>query len=217
MDLIDTQSGTLYDKILNANQPSFTISPPPSSRDSHAGDGAIGYLSTQMAGRPSGQTLAITNQTTSAPDNTLTSKINVMSSDKGKNEKQLGGKKKGKNKKKQNNSPQEKSSDSSSSARKSRYPCLICNNENFTRDCLHHSEVSKLMKNYNTSTVLTDPFPKSETNMVATDQASTSQVLMLSISKQKDDVLVTIGSKYYGNQPLSSNNQADQPNLRLQL
>ena len=49
--------------------------------------------------------------------------------------------------------------------------------------------------------------------MVVTDHASTSQVLMLSTSKPKIDVLVSTRSKDYGNQPLSSNNQAnDQPN-----
>ena len=48
--------------------------------------------------------------------------------------------------------------------------------------------------------------------MVATDHASTSQVLMLSASKPKIEVLVSTQSKDYGNQLLSLNNQADQPN-----
>ncbi len=121
----------LYDKILNEPQPDFIVPPPPSSKDSHVDDSVIGSSSTQMTGRPSGQTLAISNQTTNAPDNTLTSEINVVSSDKGKNEKQPGSKK-GKNKKKQNNYPQEKSSDSSSPASKPHSPCLFCNEEQFT-------------------------------------------------------------------------------------
>lgn len=132
LDLIYTQSGTLYDNILNAPRPTFTVPPPPLSKDFHAGDGVIGSSSTKMEGRPSGQTLSISNQTTNAPDNTLDSKINDVSSEKGKNEKKLGSKKKEKNKKKQNNSPQEKSSDSSPSARKPRYPCLICSDVYFT-------------------------------------------------------------------------------------
>lgn len=62
LDLIYTQFGTLYDKIPNASQPSFTVPPPPSSNDSHAGDSVIGSLSTQMIGRPFDQTLAVSNQ-----------------------------------------------------------------------------------------------------------------------------------------------------------
>lgn len=59
--------------------------------------------------------------------------------------------------------------------------------------------------------MLTDPFPNPETNLVAVDNASTSQVLMLSIKNKKNDVLILTRNKDYGN-PLSSNNQAtDQP------
>ena len=102
LDLIYTQSGTLYDKIPNAPQPNFTVPPPPqSSKDSHADDGLISSSSTQTSRIPSGQTLAISNQTTNASETTLASEINAMSSDKGKNPKQPGSKKKGKNKRKQ--------------------------------------------------------------------------------------------------------------------
>ena len=97
LDLIYTQFDTLYDKIPNAPRPTFIVPPPPqSSKESHADDGVICCSSTQLVGRPSGQTLAITNQTTNALENTLASEVNVMSSDKGKNQKQPGGKKRGK-------------------------------------------------------------------------------------------------------------------------
>ncbi len=169
----------------------------------------IGSSITQTTSRPSSQTLAISNQTS----NTLSSKINVVSSDKGKNEKQHGSKKKGKTKKKQNYPPQEKSSDSSSPARKPHYPCLICNEEHFTRDCPHRFEALKILNTSSTSAMLIDPFPNPETHLVATYHASTSQVLMLSTTKPNTDVLVTTRSKYYGNPPSSSNNQTiDQPN-----
>lgn len=88
LDFIYTQSGTLYDKIPNAPRLAFTVPPPPSSKDSHAGDSVIGSLSTQTVGRPSGKTLAISNQTSTTSDNTLASEINAISSEKGKNEKQ---------------------------------------------------------------------------------------------------------------------------------
>jgi len=132
LDLIYTQSSTLYDKIPNAPRPAFTIPPPPSSKDSHDGDGVIGYSSTQTTSRPSSQTLSISNQTSNTPDNTFAFKINVVLSDKGKNEKQLGSKKNGKTKNKQNSPPQEKSSYSSSLTRKPRCPYLICNEDHFT-------------------------------------------------------------------------------------
>jgi len=89
---------------------------------------------------------------------------------------------------------------------------LICNDDNYTIDYPQRPEVSKLLKASNTSAVLTDPFPAMETHLVATDHASTSQVLMLSITKPQNEVLVSTRNKDYGN-PSSSNNQAiDQPN-----
>ena len=93
-------------------------------------------------------------------------------------------------------------------ARKPRYACMICNDEHYTRDCPHRSEVSKLLKTSNTSIVLTNPFPTPETHLVATDHASTSQVLMLSITKPQNEVLVSTRNKDYGNPLSSSNNQA---------
>ena len=139
LDLIYTQSGTLYEKILDAPIPEFSVPPPPkSNRDSHAGDGVISSSSTQTARGPSGQALAISSQNENSSENTLASEINVVSSDKGKNPKQPGGKKKWKNsKKKQENSTPGKSSETPTTARKPRYPCLICNDEHFTRDCPH--------------------------------------------------------------------------------
>ena len=188
--LIYSQSGTLYDKIPRSPRLAFTIPPPPSSKGSHSGDSVIGSSSTQTKSRPSSQTLSISNQTSNRVDNTLSSEINVMSSDKGKNQKQPGGKKKGKNKKKKDNSPQEKSSDYSTSARKPCYPCLIYNDEHFIRDFPHLLEVSKLLKTSNTSAVLTNPFPNPETHLVVKNHYSTSQVLMLPITKPQNKVLV---------------------------
>ena len=62
LDLIYTQSGTLYDKIRDGPRPSFSVPPPKSSRDTHAGDEVIGSSSTQTARVPSSQALAISSQ-----------------------------------------------------------------------------------------------------------------------------------------------------------
>ena len=57
--------------------------------------------------------------------------------------------------------------------------------------------------------MLTDPFPNPETKLVANQNASRSQVLMLSISKQQNDVLTR--SKDYGNPQLLNNKANEQP------
>ena len=46
--------------------------------------------------------------------------------------------------------------------------------------------------------MLTDPFPNSDTNMVATDPAPSSQVLMLSVTKNSTNILVSTRNKDYG-------------------
>ena len=99
LDLIYTQSGTPYDRIPDAPRPKFSIPPhPKSNRDSHASDGVIGTTSTKTSKAPSKKSLAVSSQ--KANEELLTSEVNVLSSDKGKEPKQPGGKKKGKNKKK---------------------------------------------------------------------------------------------------------------------
>lgn len=59
--------------------------------------------------------------------------------------------------------------------------------------------------------MLTDPFPNLETNLVAIDHASPSQVLMLSILKQQNDALILMRNKDYGNPQMSNNKATDQP------
>jgi len=205
LDLIYTQSSMLYGEIPHAPHLNESIPPPPSNRDCHAEDGVISSLSMQMVSKPSGQSLA-KNKTVNARE-VIPSNINVVSFDKGKDQKQPGSKKNGKNKSKTKNPPQEKSFDSSTSRKKLHYPCLICDNDHSTRDCPHYSKISKLLKSSTAFAVLTDPFPKLDTNMVAIENSSTSQVLMLSIAKPKYEVLVQTRNKDYGNPPSSSNNQ----------
>ena len=135
---------------------------------------------------------------TTASDPPPTPEINVVSFDKGKSDKQPGGKKKGKTKKKQTSNPQERSSDQPSGPRKPRYTCIICNEEHFVRNCPHRAKVSKIIKTSHASAVLTDPFPNPDTNLVATDPALSSQVLILSTTKPSQDLLVSTRNKYYG-------------------
>ena len=88
LDLIYTQSSTLYEKIPNA--PRYNSIVPPQLNDFHAREGLIGTASTHH---------------TTAFDPASSSEINAMSFGKGKSDKQPGSKKKGKSKKKQTSNP----------------------------------------------------------------------------------------------------------------
>ena len=88
LDLIYTQSSMLYEKIPDAPRSNFTV--PPQLKDSHARDSLIG--------------ITITHHNT-AYDPGPSSKINFMSFDKGKGDKQPISKKKGKSKKKKTYNP----------------------------------------------------------------------------------------------------------------
>ena len=55
---------------------------------------------------------------------------------------------------------------------------------------------------------MTDPFPNPGTNLVASENASPSQVLMLSVSKQLNDALILTRSKYCRNPQMLNNNKA---------
>ena len=46
--------------------------------------------------------------------------------------------------------------------RKVKYPYLICGGDQFTKECPHHEEINKFLKNSPTPAVLKDPFPSQE-------------------------------------------------------
>ena len=147
LDLIYTQSGTLYDKILDAPRPEFFVPPPPkSNKDSHASDGVIGTTSTKIVKATSKKAHTVSSQ--NANEELLTSEVNYVSTNKGKEPKQPGGKKKKKGKKKkQEEPPPEKSSANPSGDRKPSHPCFICDEDHWTKDCLDKAEIKKFFKN----------------------------------------------------------------------
>ena len=129
------------------------------------------------------------------------SEVSAVSTDKGKHLKQPGGKKKKKGrKKKQDESSPEKPSANPSGQRKPPARSHICDEDHWTRDCPHKAQVKKLFKSSKTSAVLTDPFPNPGTKLVTNQNASRSQVLMLSISNHQNNALTR--SKDYGNPQL---------------
>ena len=199
LDLIYTQFGMLYEKIPEHPRPEFSIPPPPkSNKDSHAGDGVIGTTSIKTAKATSKKSRTVSSQ--DANEELLASEVNDVSIDKGKEPKQPGGKKKKQGKKKnQEDSSPKKSSTNPYGDRKPKNPCHICDKDHWTRDCPYKDELRKSFKSSKSSAVLTDPFPNPGTNLVASENASPSQVLMLSVSKQLNDALILTRSKDYGN------------------
>jgi len=199
LDLIYTQSGTLYDKIPDATRLEFSIPPPPkSNKDSHAGDGVICMTNTKTTKDTSKKSHTVSGQNENKE--LLASGVNAMLPDKGKELKQPGAKKKGKSKKKKrDDSSPKKSSANPSGKKKPPSPCHICDEDHWTSDCPYKAEVKKFFKSSKTSMILIDLFPNPETNLVASGNASPSQVLMLSISKQQNDALISIRNKYYRN------------------
>ena len=142
----------------------------------------IGTKNTKSTKATSKKARKIADQ--NANEELLALEVNVVSTNKGKQLKQPGGKKKKKGrKKKQDESSPKKPSANPSGQRKPPAGCQICDEDHRTRDCAHKAEVKKLFKSSKTLAVLTDPFPNSGTKLVANQNASRSQVLMLSISK----------------------------------
>jgi hypothetical protein len=50
---------------------------------------------------------------------------------------------------------------------KLKFPCMICIEDHHTKYCPHHEEVTKFVKGTSQPTVLTDPFPPQQQQMVA--------------------------------------------------
>ena len=91
------------------------------------------------------------------------------------------GKKKGKKKNKSDKNSKEKSdkTESTDEKRKPRYPCLICDEEHFTRDCPHGAEVSKIVKGSQTPTVLKDPFPSQDSKIISSSSNASEEPIMM--------------------------------------
>jgi hypothetical protein len=174
LDLVYSQSGTLYELIPNATRPSNDPSKP--SNSSHA-DGVIGSVKTQSTTQSTGtiqrptSTAAPSSTTPSStpPTQTQVSDVNVVQST---SSQQPGGKKKARNKTKKNNNNDPPKTQTQTPAagkrpqQKPKFPCLICGDDHYTRDCPHRDEVAKIFKGNSQPAVLTQPFPQQQ-SMVA--------------------------------------------------
>jgi hypothetical protein len=166
LDFVYLQSGTLYELIPNSTH--ATNDPSKPSSTSHA-DGVIGSVKTQSTSQLTGTTqwsasTSAPNPTTpsSTPPQTQVFEVNMVQSTPSQ---QPGGKKKARNKpnKNNNNEPPKNQSQTPAAGKepqwKPKFPCLICGDHHYSRDCPHHDEVANIFKGNSPPTVLTQPFP----------------------------------------------------------
>ena len=177
-----TQSGTLHEKIPNLPS-SNQIAAPPSGF--HAADGMIGTVNTKSKKKSSKNSSPIItlpdSPTGESSPPELSADIHAVETSMAKSKN--GGKKKGKKKNKADKAPKEKSekTEPNDERRKPKYPCLICEEDHYTRDCPHRAEVAKIIKGSETPAVLKDPFPKQESKMIGSSSSSgEAPILMMS-------------------------------------
>jgi len=130
MDLVYSQSGTLYDIIPHASRASNDLTSITSSVKTGSVDGVIGSISKQKSGKQSNMQKSMSNltlQNSDSPSEKYVSEVNAIQSF-GSNKSSAGDQKKGKGKQNPNNAQFGKKSNSPSndtSDRKLKYPFIM--------------------------------------------------------------------------------------------
>jgi hypothetical protein len=200
--------GTLYDLLLDLPHPgSSNTSATPAA--SHAADGVIGSTHSHShcvsTTTPKSNSSNVQSAPSPAPPAGKTYEVNaVQSTPIGKTKSRKG---RGKNKEGKNNNPNEQTKPppvDDRDKRKPRYPCLICGDNHYTKDCPRCAEINKFLQgapNPSTPTVLSQPFPSQQhASLVVHDQPSTSTssyVLMCTGDSTKNNVALTTRAKDY--------------------
>jgi hypothetical protein len=139
LDLVYSQTGTLYDLLPDLPHPSTsTTSTTPAA--SHAADGVIGTFQAQphvaSSTNPKPASSNVQNAPSPTPPTCKTSKVNVVqSTPTSKNKSKKG---RGNNKEEKNTSQAERTKTTpvdDRDKRKPRYPCLICGDDHYMKDC----------------------------------------------------------------------------------
>jgi hypothetical protein len=165
LDLVYSQAGTLYDLLPELPHPG-TSSTSTTPAASHAADGVIGtahaHSHSVSSTTPKSTFSNVQNAPSPATPTGKTSEVNVVqSTTTGKNKSKKG---RGKNKEGKNNNQTEQPKNipvEDRDKRKPRYPCLICGDDHYTKDCPRRAEVTKFLQGTSkpsTSTVLSQPF-----------------------------------------------------------
>jgi hypothetical protein len=169
LDLVYSQTGTLYDLIPDAPRPSMNPTPTPLV-SSHVVDGVIGTFHVENqsthAGHtnPKSTTSNVKNTPTPTPSGKTSEVNSVHSTPTGKNQNKKKGKSKNKeeiNNNQQYENPKTQPADDKHK-RKPRYPCLICGDDHYTKYCPRRVEVTKSLQGTgkpSTPVILSQPFP----------------------------------------------------------
>jgi hypothetical protein len=208
LDLVYSQTGTLYDLLPDAPRPS-TSATSTTPTTSHVARSVIGTFHAQphspSSTNPKPASSNVQNASSPAPPTGKTSEVNaVQSTPAGKNKSKKGT---GKNKEDKNTTQAERTKNSpvdDIDKHKPRFPCLICGDDHYTKDCPRRVEVAKFLQGSpkpRTPTVLSQPFPsQQQAQLVIHDQPSpstTSYVLMCTSDSKKNDIALTTRAKDY--------------------
>jgi hypothetical protein len=150
LDLVYSQTGTLYDFLPELPRPG-TSSTSTTPAASHAADGVIGtthaHSHSVSSTTPKYTSSNVQNAPSPATPTGKTSEVNVVqSTPTGKNKSKKG---RGKNKEGKNNNQAEQTKTppvEDRDKRKPRYPCLICGDDHYTKDCPRRAEVTKFLQ-----------------------------------------------------------------------
>jgi hypothetical protein len=200
--------GTLYDLLpdLPRLSTSATSTTPASL---HAADGVIGTFQAQphsaSSTNPKPASSNVQNAPSPAPPTGKTSEVNaVQSTPAGKNKSKKG---RGKNKEDKNTSQAERTKTTpvdDRDKRKPRYPCLICGDDHYTKDCPRRAKITKFLQGAPKPpalAILSQPFPsQQQAQLVIHDQPSsstTSYVLMCTGESKQSDIALTTRAKDY--------------------
>jgi hypothetical protein len=204
LDLVYSQTGSLYDLLPDAPCPS-TSATSTTLVASHAVDGVIGTFHAQphtaqtSSNNPKPISSNVQNAPSPTPPTGKTSELNAIQSTlAGKNKSRKG---KGKNKEEKNNFQSERTKTPPVDDRdkcKPQYPCLICGDDHYTKDCPRRAEVTKFLQGTMkppTLTILSQPFPsQQQAQLVIHDQPSpsnTSYVLMCAGDSKQNEITLT--------------------------
>jgi hypothetical protein len=212
LDLVYSQTSTLYDLIPDAPRPSTNPTPTPPVA-SHVVDGMIGTFHTETQSKqashsnPKSNTTNVQNTPPPTPSPGKTSEVNsIQSTPTGKNENKKKGKgknKEDKNNNQQSNKPKTHPADDKEK-HKPHYPYLICGEDHYTKDCPRRAGVTKFLQGIETPptpVVMSQPFPSQhQAQFFIHDQPSpstTSYVLMCIGESKKKKVAVATQAKDY--------------------
>jgi hypothetical protein len=208
LDLVYSQKGTFYNFLPELPHPG-TSSTSTTPTASHAASGVIGTAQARShsvsSTTPKSTSSNVQNAPSPATPTGKTYEVNaVQSTPAGKNKSKKG---RGKNKEGKNNNQTEQTKNTPVEDRdkcKPRYPCLICGDDHYTKDCPRRAEVTKFLQGIpkpSTLAVLSQPFPsQQQAQLVIQYQPSsstTSYVLMCTGDSKQNNVALMTRAKDY--------------------